>query len=357
MRNDGSLPFTACTTILKKWKKLNKCELCEGAFYVLYMTVLLVDRFQILLILTAVMFLVLKYPKWAISRPVILFQICLLYIAACCFFKGNIAEAKIYILNILALYSGIVFASFVRRLPIKLIVTFCSIVAALVFLLEMFDIYVNPVARDKDVTLPNLAEIITFHLLATSYLGANLNKSMLMLVSFFSGSKFLVISSMLMSFFRRWYLILLPLISIMLFIVNPGGALDSRLSLYEIFLSRINLLSLSIWKGLPSVNDLVQLEGTIYSFHNIWFDYLWYGGWVGVIASVANFRIICDAFRSAKSELGRGVVMMYFVSNTFGFSGLSGTKFSMMMLGIFLYKINFYQNKTYRCNQNTFNGG
>jgi len=316
-------------------------RLSEGfmasSVYMAYMTILLVDKFKILFALTALMFLAFKFRKRIFSRQVTLLQVVFLGIAARCYWLEIIPESKFFIIYILALYSGVVLAPIIAKQSTLRFFLYITFVAVFVRILEYFDIHLISLEIDKNILLPNYAEILTFHLLAVGYLRGRLNKPLLLMSALFSGSKFLTISSILMSFSRRFYLLFSALMVIALFIFNPYGYLDSRISLYAIFYKNFNI-DIFLLNDLRSVNDILTIEHTIYSFHNIWMDYLWYGGVIGIVPIFVHSSIIYRAFYIERGGLEKSVILMYFLCITFGFSVFFGTKYMMLMLGVILFK-------------------
>lgn len=315
---------------------LNK-RFLASSIYIAYMTLLLVDKFKALFALTALMFLVLKSTKGFFSKKVISLQVVFLIIAVRCFWFEIIPEGKFFVIYTLALYSGFALAPIIAAQSVWKFPLHISFIAIFVFFLELCGIHVISLEIEKDILLSNYAEVLIFNLLAAGYLKGYLNKPLLLIAALFSGSKFLYVNAMLMSISRGFYLSSIAVIVAVLFIFNPYGFLDSRLSLYEIFLVnwRMDLLLLT---ELISVNDLLVLENTLYSFHNIWIDYIWYGGMVGVVAIVLHFSIVVEAFRGERAVLGKSVIFMYLLCITFGFSVFFGTKYMMLMLGVIVFK-------------------
>jgi hypothetical protein len=235
------------------------------------------------------------------------------------------------------LYAGITFAQIISSQSTKLFFYITSIVV-LVNLAEYYGVHVIPPEIEKDLLLTNSAEVLTFHILAAGYLKGTFNRKLILFISGFSGSKFLIISSVFFNVSSKIYLLGMPILIGALFFFNPSGSLDTRISLYQIFIDNI-CDDLFFLQHIESVNNFVTLESTIYSFHNVWMDYLWYGGVVGFVAVLMHLAIISRAFTADKSYLEKSLVIMYFLCITFGFSVFFGTAYTMMMLGVILFKL------------------
>ena len=308
-----------------------------SSIYMVYMTLLLLDKFKVLLALTAFMFWVLKSRKGVFTWKHILLQVIFLFIATRCFWLGMIPEAKFFIIYIFAFYSGGVLAPIIAAQSTRWFFLYITIIAALAHVMERYGVHLISLEIEKDILLTNYAEILAFHLLAAGYLSGELSKLPLLVIALFSGSKFLIISSMLMSIFKRLYVVAIPLTVIVLFFLNPYGSLDSRISLYSIFIENFNM-DIIFLGGLTSVNDLLTMETSLYSFHNIWLDYLWCGGVVGIFAIFLHLSIIFKEFNYDRMVLERSVILMYLICITFGFSVFFGTKYMALMLGVIIYK-------------------
>ena len=312
-----------------------------AALWMSYMLCLLIDNFDALLVLTLLIFLVLR-PLRVMPWRAVALQLVLLFIASRCFYFELIEEGKMFVIYISGLSAGLMLAPVIAAQSKVRSLSFISLAAALVYILRSFGYEISPTIDSYEL-LNNLAEIAVFNLLAVSYLrdrerGAA-ESLFLLPLSILSASKFLIINSTLLVLSKRQYLVVLSLMMIFILLFNPFGSFDSRLSLYAIFFDNISFSLLSFGK-LTSVNDLVILEATIYSFHSIWMDYLWLGGIVGVGGIWMHFSIIFDMMRrphSASEERGK-LAFMYFICVTFGVSLFFGTKYMMLMLGVMLFK-------------------
>lgn len=178
-----------------------------SSIYMVYMTLLLFDKFKVLLVLTGLMFWVLKSRKGVFTWKVILLQVIFLFIAARCFWSGMIPEGKFFIIYIFALYSGGVLAPIIAAQSTRWFFLYITIVAALAHVMESYGVHLISLEIEKDILLTNYAEILAFHLLAAGYLSGKLSNLPLLVAALFSGSKFLIISSMLMSVFKRLYVV------------------------------------------------------------------------------------------------------------------------------------------------------
>jgi hypothetical protein len=110
--------------------------------YLAYMTLLLVDRFAILLALTGLMFLAFNFRKRIFSRQGVLLQLAFLGIAARCYWFEIIPESKFFIIYIFALYSGFVLAPIIAEQSTRRFFLYITFVAVFVRIMEYYDVHI-----------------------------------------------------------------------------------------------------------------------------------------------------------------------------------------------------------------------
>ena len=305
------------------------------------MALFLIDRFKLILGLQGLSIFLSRNFIMCFPRIYFVFPICLLIISDRCYLAGLITEAKFFIIYAFSFFSGLSFALIIFSKPMLQAQIFITFFFALVGFGRLFDIDMAPTIEILEL-VHNWAEIMFFMLIARLYLvgGAYTHSHQYLLIFFsiLSGSKFLFLNQIVMATVKRYYAPVILGIVIFSLIINPLGKLDTRLSLYGLFFNNINWGNF-VFNKIPSVNDLVYLETTIYSFHSIWLDYLWLGGGFGILTILVHGWILVTAYSREKSQLNKSIIIMYLICVTFGFSLFFGTKYMMLMLGILVFRM------------------
>lgn len=306
--------------------------------YILYMFALLLDDFKFLIIFTLLL-IILGISNWAkkLSKMIIFFQILLALIAVRCQLSGFIPEAKFFIIYIFSLNAGLIFSPSILKFANIKNYIFIGFFGLLILALRNIGINFSPEINTEEL-LNNYAELVLFNVYALIYCSRKslkYHRIQNIILAIFSGSKFLIINSFVIGWAKKWYPLIIISIIFNLFLINPNGALSSRISLYEIFIQNLNINNF-LFGDIKSVNSLVILEETIYSFHDIWMDYIWYGGIIGIAAIISQLFLMRKIYKVGQSINQKNIVIFYLICVTCGFSVFFGTKYMMLMLGVFL---------------------
>lgn len=309
----------------------------ETVFYLTYTGLLLIDAFRELLPVTVLLFFLLKPPEKVMPLKAIGLQLILAFIALRCYQADIIPEAKFFVIYIFALHAGVLLTPIIARHAHWKYFAALAVIMGIIMIIRSQGIMLGFYIGTLEL-IHNYAEVVIISLLVKAYVSAEfdpLSKWTTAAVSLLSGAKFLMLNQLVMNLAQRWYPIVMAVIILGLLAVNPFHSFDSRFELFGLFFEHMNLQRFWL-QTIQSVNDLVMTESTIYSFHDIWFDYIWNAGVVGIAAIFLHASLVYEILQQEQSVVRRNIIFMYIVCITFGFSVFCGSKYMFLMFGVML---------------------
>ncbi|MDG1096972.1 MAG: hypothetical protein P8N23_05075 [Methylophilaceae bacterium] len=312
----------------------------DTLFIYLYFTLLMYDKFDAILILsTLFIFINIKvFFKILNVKPEILLLPVISFLA---FLHQLIPESKFYIIYFFSFYVGSIICVN-KSFNLIRFRSFFSVMTLMLLVPLIFAWLLNAQLNlSVEENINNYAEVLVFFNLCQIYMKSKGDESnqFSKLFSFLSGSKFLILSTWLFDLRLRYFISLILMCLIYFIIFNPFEFLSSRFTLYELFFKNIKLHDL-LFGQLTSVNTLVYDQQTIYSFHNIFMDFIWLGGFVGFIWAYILLKDIFHSFLEQNSEVNKKIIFIFFICIFFGFSIFFGTKFMFFFYGIIFFSGN-----------------
>jgi hypothetical protein len=155
------------------------------------------------------------------------------------------------------------------------------------------------------------------------------------LLSLFTSSKACIYTLLALVLPKKLYICLLTLSLFIALYFNPYNFMNSRISLYNLFYDNWFIIDPFLGAEI-SVNNLVYLESTIYSFHNLFFDMVWLGGFIGLIFSYFVIKKLFFLIIHQNSFLSK-ISFLFLIDCIFAFSPFNGdTKFLFYFYSLLL---------------------